>query len=350
MAILLGVAACTRPAAPRVAATATLVSTAAVPVASVGPTNTARPASVADAPRAIDTATAEATTTSPPDQPPAARWQASAAARGPATATASPTRPPGPSTLNDIPVADLLYLPPPVQDNVRQIMQRGLAAGRDLQRFSKLGDSLIATPHSFTVFDSGGYDLGPFAHLDDAIGFYSGSFARYGVAVKPGLHSYAVFDPLWANKEWCLANESPLECELRLNNPGLMLIFLGTNDAGYTKGFTANLQRLVETLTAAGVVPVLATKADRFEGPDNSNNLALRALAADYQLPLWDFDRLAETLPQHGLGEDGVHLSTFPSGDYSDSVAYERGYAMHNLLGLLMLADLRALTVPLLEE
>ena len=66
-----------------------------------------------------------------------------------------------------------------------------------------------------------------------------------------------------------------------------------------------------------GVIPVLATKADRFEGEDNRNNKIIRQAAYDYRVPLWDFDLLAGTLPGRGMGADDVHLTFFDYYDYN---------------------------------
>ena len=149
---------------------------------------------------------------------------------------------------------------------------------------------LIATPQSLAKWDGDDYNLGEYAFLQPTIDQYAGSFGRYGVSVRVGLHSWSVFDPLWADKEFCLANEDLLACEIRLNNPSMMIIFLGSNDAGSPGGFDFNYRQIVDTLIEQGIVPLLATKADRFEGGDNVNNNIIRQIAVDYQLPLMEFD------------------------------------------------------------
>ena len=59
-----------------------------------------------------------------------------------------------------------------------------------------------------------------------------------------------------------------------------------------------------------------------------------------YQAPLWDFDRLAQTLPDNGMRPDGVHLTYFPSFDYTKPDALSTGYGVHNLSALLMLYEI----------
>jgi hypothetical protein len=60
------------------------------------------------------------------------------------------------------------------------------------------------------------------------------------------------------------------------------------------------------------VVPILATKADNLEG-DNSINQMVARIAYEYDIPLWNFWAAAHPLPDHGLTEDGFHLTNGPS-------------------------------------
>lgn len=246
-----------------------------------------------------------------------------------------------PPAVNGIPVDSIVVFPAGVAENIRQIFARGQDMGRDAHAFSKLGDSLIATPSFLTKFDVGPYNLGSYDYLQPTIDYYAGSFQRYGVALRPGLHAWGVFDPLWANKEWCQPNENLLACEFRLNNPSVVLILLGTNDTGYPPGFDKNMRQVVEFSMENGVIPVIVTKADRFEGPDNTNNNILRQIAADYQVPLWDFDLVAETIPGRGLQEDRVHLTVFVENDYNLPEAFQTGTGVHNLTGLMALDAVR---------
>ena len=69
-------------------------------------------------------------------------------------------------------------------------------------------------------------------------------------------------------------------------------------------------------LIEQGVIPVLSTKPDQRQGTEQVNGI-LRQIAEDYKIPLWDFARVAETLPGRGLGPDGVHLTGFYQHDYT---------------------------------
>ena len=241
-----------------------------------------------------------------------------------------------PDGVNGLAATSILVMPDNVRQSARQIYARGQELGRDPAAYSKLGDSTIENPHFMARFDEGPYDLGEYAYLQDAVDNFAGSHGRQGAGVRRGLHSWTVTDPAWADKSLCQPNESSVACEIRLHNPSIMLIRLGSNDAGVPGGFEQNMRQVIDITIERGVIPVLGTKADRFEG-SNVNNEILRRLAAEYQIPLWDFDLVAGTIPGRGLDIDGVHLTTFYAHNYTSPTAFQRGHSLHNLTALLAL-------------
>ncbi|NJN54070.1 MAG: LysM peptidoglycan-binding domain-containing protein [Anaerolineae bacterium] len=264
----------------------------------------------------------------------------------PATYTAEPIiiEPAAPivalSHLNGIPLSSIIVLSENVLVNVRAIFAQGQALGRNPHAYSKVGDSTIQNPHFMARFDEpGGYNLGPYAYLQPAIDYFVGSHGREGMAVRQGLHSWTVTDPLWADKSICQANETPIACEIRVQNPAILIIRLGSNDSGVPDMFDQNVRQIVELAIANGIIPVIGTKADRFEG-SNINNELLRQIAADYQLPLWDFDVAAQLIPGRGLDVDAVHLTSYYAHDYGSPVMFERGHGVHSLTALMMLQTL----------
>lgn len=260
--------------------------------------------------------------------------------------TLSPTPEPAPTAtaeiilVNGIPRQDFILFPNNARQHVKEIFLLGQSIGRNPKAFSKLGDSVTLTDHFLTRFDSGHYVLGPYEFLQPTIGHFAGSFQRYGVATKVGLHAWSIFDPLWANKEWCLADEDMVACEIRLFNPAVMMIKIGSNDNGAADAFDSNIRELVDFLIEQGVIPIIATKADRFEGPDDRNNKMLRQIAFDYSLPLLDYDLVAGTLPRRGLSGDDVHMTMADSNDYNDPKTFERGYPVSDLTILMMLHEI----------
>ncbi|MCB9422118.1 MAG: hypothetical protein H6667_20115 [Ardenticatenaceae bacterium] len=250
--------------------------------------------------------------------------------------TNSPTPTPEP-TLNGIPYSQIIILPDKTIQHMKEVYAQGQEMGRDPHSFSKLGDSIIANADFLTRFDlPGTYILGPYDYLQPVIDNFPGSWERFGVAIRIGLRAWGVFDPAWANKDWCEPNEVLIDCEIRLNNPAILIIHLGSNDLD--ANFDQFLRKTVERTLELGVIPILLTKADRYEGDDNRNNNTIRQVAVDYAVPLIDFDVVAATLPNRGIKEgDNVHLSGPLSHDYNLPEVYEKGHTVHNLTVLLMM-------------
>ena len=241
------------------------------------------------------------------------------------------------TTMNGVPIEGLIVMPENVVANAQNIYVQGQALGNNPQAFSKIGDSTIQIPFFLARFDQpGGYNLGDYAYLQPTIDFFAGSFAREGMAVRKGFHSWTVTDPAWADKSICQPNETPIACEIRVQRPSIIFIRLGSNDAGVPDMFDKNIRQIVEFSIVNGVIPVIGTKADRAEG-SNVNNDVLRRIAADYEIPLWEFDIAAGTLPGRGLDVDNVHLNTFYAHDYTSPTAFQKGHSVHNLTALMML-------------
>lgn len=246
---------------------------------------------------------------------------------------------PLPNGVNTLTYDDFLYLPASVADNIRDIFNRGQSLGRNPQVFTRIGDSTIEAPHFFFRFDDEPYHLGDYTYLQRTINYYSGSFNHDSMAVMRGLHTWSVFDPMWSPSE-CETGEHMLACEFRLYNPSIIFIRLGTNDRGQEDLTRENFEDIVSYCIVNGVIPILGTKADRFDG-DNSTNAIIREIAESYDLPLWDFDLLAQALPNHGLNQDDVHLSFFYEHDWRLARGFTTGHGLHNLTGLIVLDEIR---------
>jgi hypothetical protein len=289
------------------------------------PTETPAPTLPTSTPLPTDTATATATPTAAdtaePPQPTA-------------TATPDPAQ-----QINGVPFGAIAVIPPDVAENARAIAARGRELGRNPNAFSKLGDSGVLIESNLTRFDNGPYTLGLYDFLQPTIDHFAGSWERYGVGSRVALTTIGTFDPQWANKEWCQPNEHLLACEIRLHNPAVMVIRLGTND-GRAELYKRYMGQIVEYCIDNGVIPVLGTKADRFEG-DDSINEATRRLAAAYLVPLWDFDAVAATLPNRGLTDDQAHLTVHRNNDFTDPATLQHGYPVSDLSTLVVLDAIR---------
>jgi len=239
-------------------------------------------------------------------------------------AATTPTGPGAPTAAATASPTDEVRLPPekwqewPVVPSAtnrsKQIYQQGLALGSDPHAFSKIGDCQSVTAAFFGIYDQpGAYGLpSGYQQLQATIDWFKGSFGRDSQAVRGGFNVASVLSSLWADPKACKAGETPLDCEFRLHKPSLVLISMETGFEGRTAAvYEKYMRRIIEYVIARGASPILATKADNFEG-DQSINLTTARLAAEYDLPLWNFWRAVQPLADHGmdmLRNDKFHIS-----------------------------------------
>ena len=242
----------------------------------------------------------------------------------PPTSTVAPTATvPPTATTQPTATADTRLLPaqwkqwpivPVVTGRGLEIYRRGLALGNSPHSFSKVADCQGIREVLLGVYDLPGYyKLSPeHASLQETIDWFSGSFNRNGEATMGGFNARAVLQPQFADPAACLPGETPIGCEQRVHHPSIVLINL---EFGYDGRTTANYVQYMHTIIdfyiSKGVLPILATKADNFEG-DNSLNLATATLAYEYDLPLWNWWLAAQPMYNHGLDitrPDGFHIS-----------------------------------------
>jgi hypothetical protein len=281
---------------------------AADPASSVTPEAT----SMADSPTEIPvTATPSATMQAEePAATPTTVDEPANARETPTNAPASPTPNSALVEIQALPAEDWKGWPviPEVPRNVIDIYQRGLALGNDPHSFSILGDCQSLAETFLGVYDT---DPRRVASLpDDLQAFvanFAGSFERQSPTIKGGTTAGAVLWSAWhENLYTCQANESPLDCELRLHKPSIIIINLGTH---YETRNITYLRKILDQLIAQGIVPILATKADNRE-LDDRLNLEMAELAVEYQVPLWNFWAAVSDLPNNGVGikEGDEHL------------------------------------------
>jgi hypothetical protein len=242
-----------------------------------------------------------------------------------------------PRLLNGLPIDMVVVTPDDVKQNVRQIYAQGRALGRNPNAFAKVGDSTMLWPLFLVNFDWGHYQLGNFGLLQRTITRFAGFFSRESLAVRKGMHSWDQFDPALADPKVCLSGEGPLACELRITNASFAIIRLGANDSLTPQQFEPAMRRILQTCIGQGVVPILGTKPDHYEGPENTINQLIRRLAAEYRIPLWDFDLLAETVPGRGLQPDGLHLVEGGVNDYTTAATIQFIGPLADLSALLIL-------------
>ncbi len=215
----------------------------------------------------------------------------------------------------------------------RAIYQAGLALGNNPHAFSKVGDCQSTKPFFLAAFDAPGqYNLGSYTHLQETIDNFKGSFARESITAKNGLNTAGVLSPLWADPKRCQRGESALECEYRLHRPVIAILSLGTNGAWQSDAaYETSLRRIIEISIQRGVVPILSTKADNVEGGGRFNAI-MANLAAEYDLPLWNFWLAVSALPNFGIVDD--YRLSWGRPFFADPVSMSKGWAWRNLTAL----------------
>ena len=228
-------------------------------------------------------------------------------------------------------------MPTTVSARTLEIYRLGQELGNNPQVFSKIGDGEISTAWFFVSYDLGPayYDLGAYADLKSVVDYFSGSFGRSSMAARRGFNTLMILDPASASRQDCSANESPLDCELRLNRPSFAFISLGTNQVWAPEDFETGLRLIVERLLEKGVVPILSTKADNLEGDQRINQI-IANLAAEYDVPLWNFWLAVQPLPNHGLQSDLEHL-TYYGESYNFAGNLQAAWPWRNLTALQVL-------------
>ncbi len=239
---------------------------------------------------------------------------------------------------------DLPVVPDHISPRVLEIYQRGLAMGNNPNAFSKVGDCNSTIPYFLANYDGGSdaYNLGEYESLQPTIDYFNGSYGRKSLVAKVGMSTAGALASLWSDWKQCGSNETPLDCEYRIQRPSFAIISLGTNEALEIKRdkapFEPRLRRIIEHSIDQGVVPILSTKADNDEGDHYINQVTAR-LALEYDLPLWNYWKAVQPLPQHGL-RDAAHLTAAPTrsfADFSNPEYLTYGWQVRNLTALQVL-------------
>lgn len=286
----------------------------------------------------------------------------------PATDTETPSTTPPLIDLNAVPVVPSLS--PASVANLRAVFETGINNyGNSPYRFAKIGDSNTSSTAFLAGFGNGTYNLDAYIGLAPLLTFYGdnirdeagqlkNSFNVTSVAAAPGWSAETILTPNATGSPLCLANETPLACELRITRPSIALIMLGTNDVGAfaisPETFKNNLQNIVNIAVSQGVVPVISTIPERFDGTtDSATILALNAEIVDIAtasgIPVWNLWAALRDLPGSGISADGVILSNPPSGNLSTDLSAQNlvyGFNQRNLTALQVLDAIRVAVYP----
>jgi hypothetical protein len=190
-------------------------------------------------------------------------------------------------------------IPLAVDPSLKKVYERGLSLGNDPHAFSIFGDCQARPEEFFGVFETDSEimaNLPP--ELLETTEYFNGSFNRESPTAQDGTTPGALLWTQWHRGDYgCTFAETPVECELRIHRPSFVIIQIGTHFESRNVDY---LRRIIDQLLDAGVVPILATKADNRE-KDERINRDMALLASEYDLPLWNFWAAVSDLPNRGL-------------------------------------------------
>ena len=215
------------------------------------------------------------------------------------TRTATSTPVPATSEADPDEWKTLPVIPETIDPSLQKVYENGVELGNDPHAFSLFGDCQARPDEFFGVFETEPsivQDLSP--ELREFVDYFQGSFNRESPTAQDGTTPGSLLWTQWHRGEYgCTFAETPVECELRIHRPSFVIIQVGTH---FESRNTEYLRRVILQLLDAGVVPILATKADNRE-KDERINRDMAMLAGEYDLPLWNFWAAVSDLPNRGL-------------------------------------------------
>jgi len=244
-------------------------------------------------------------------------------------------------------------------DAVKSIYARGQELGNRPQVFTKLGDSDTMQGAFLRPMGMGprpGYycDLGEYGALQDSLDYYSSVSPREGVrnsfdntslTAHTAFSTLSVFDTWWAQSQsdMCQTGETPLDCEYRLVQPSTAFIMFGLIDVQFftPDEYRANMTLIIDRSIEMGVIPVLTTFVVLKNNPKQDWRTSmlfdgvLLDLSDEYQIPLINLWREAQTLPNYGISSDQAHLG-YPASGFCDFTGFQTQYGgvLRNFLTL----------------
>ncbi|MBN1202358.1 MAG: SGNH/GDSL hydrolase family protein, partial [Anaerolineae bacterium] len=278
------------------------------------------------------------------------------------TVEETPPPPPPPTeegiNLNDVP--NITDITGDVLKTVRAIYRQGMGMPAPVNPgiFSVAGD----LPPAQFLFDLGDGSAN-FADLPDAADLDNLVFYFTSTPLPVGGNSFTDGGSLSTNLNWtardlvrpasadpavCQGGESPLACELRVNRPAVVFIFVGRNDilTGAPIGrFETDLDVIIQTCFEQGVIPVLTTiPGDPAAVPAlQEYNTVIVETANAYNIPLLNVwrvvaNRSVPVLPDLTL--------TGPGDVFTSDALKAHGAPLRNLIALRQLAQLM-INVPI---
>jgi hypothetical protein len=195
---------------------------------------------------------------------------------------------------------------------MRDLYALAIMRGHNPRTFAVAGDCNSESYVYGDLIYNGWYGYTGNEYLHPTWQYFGLSMKRKSLAVNGGFTSASILDPIFADPRACQPGESPFSCELRVSNASIVFVQVGTGDHFVWRDFEANYRRLIETALVGNVLPVVLTKADNLEheegGAESHHiNNVIRRLAAEYEVPLLDFELATRTMENRGLVDEPGH-------------------------------------------
>jgi hypothetical protein len=261
---------------------------------------------------------------------------------------------------------------------LRAVLAEGTTKGNRPDVFSKIGDSITAIPDFLVPIGCGKVRYGRWASLRPVVERWSAStvprgwelercgtsnsFTRVGSAAFPGWKTNDLLSSHTPHPPDCPPPlDVAIRCELHQVQPSVALLEIGTNDMVGPDGqsldpdgfdrFRTGLREVIAEIVDAGVIPVVSTLPPRRNPIETAPlpgkwNAEIIRIAAEEQVPVWNYWRALQTASQTGMAYDWVHPSPAPSGagDLRDK-AMDWGFNVRNLTALQVLEKLGRIVI-----
>jgi hypothetical protein len=217
---------------------------------------------------------------------------------------------------------------PEPTNRAKEIFQQGISLGVNPYAFSKIGDCQNVKESFMGIYDTNRYFLQDWQSTWQlTIDQFTGYFNRDSLAFGQGLNVAAALSPLHADPNVCQPSENPIQCELRVINPAFAFVRFERwyPDVTPPEVYEKYLRQILDEIIAHGTVPILMTKADNVEGGHQVNAIIAK-VAYDYDLPLFNWWRSAQALPNKGIDpirDDKFHID--PVYAWTDQSVYGLG-------------------------
>jgi hypothetical protein len=266
-----------------------------------------------------------------------------------------------PSIVEQIPILPDLNAQG-VRDRLQAIFNNGASQDKRAGVFIIIGGDMAIQAGYLDPFADPGLDNSA-SGLQGIIDWYNqvdvgngrSSFDRNSFATGQGWRAQTLNNPDQSDAANCNPGETPLECEIRLLQPAVAIISVGLTDTDATR-FQGEMERVLQTLIANGVIPIVSTVQPNPADPATVtaiNEALITAIqnveaASNTSIPIYNLWRAYSQLPNNGLEDDNRTPSTAPGGPGALDSQSVGGFGMnarhHNLLTLL--DQLRNLIFP----